>query len=577
MFGIAVAQASLVAGGAVVITRTAERAGGPAARDWCAVTLLGGLFLARHTLAPRPIIVTLLGLAIFLSALESWRLGRGNARLWLLLPLVQVVWVNCQGLAPLGPALVATYLAAAGLERMLRRRQARASRAPEPDPEPEPPLRPIAWALLLCALASFVTPYGLAAAVLPAELFARILPHSGNLFSAGIAENVPPFVLERTAPEQAAHFKWTLLGLGLAFALVRPRLRLAHVFVLIAFAGLAAMANRNVLLFFWLAAPIAAIALAPTASRRFGALLATQRQARIAAAAAAIAVATALVAELGLVGVVRVREPKAGVLTPFHFPVESVRVLVERGVSGAVFAPDQHGGYLEFALPSVRPYIDTRLVLHTADEYADYLALFKEPARFDALDGEQGFAAVVLTTAYPDLHLGVVRHLAQDPGWHLAYTDGYEVLFLRRGSSLALGEPATIAAISANLAARYGAAPRILATARLHLARLLIVLGQWRRAEEVLSALDSRAAAELRARALFAEGRLSAAESLARILVGDDQRDVRSLTLLAEVALARGNRSLAAGWLRRALAIEPYDAEAQALLDRMASGEDRPR
>jgi tetratricopeptide (TPR) repeat protein len=573
LLGIAVAQASLVAGGAVLLARTAERAAGPVARDGCAVALLGGLFLARHLLAPRPVILTLVGLACFLWVLESWRAGRGTPRPWLWLPLIQVVWVNCQGLAPLGPALLAAYLAGAGLERILRGRHSTAA--------PAPPLRPLALALLLCALASLVTPYGLAATVLPAELLSRILPRAGNLFSTAVAENVPPFVLERTAPEQAAYFKWTLLALGLAFALARPRLRLAHLLVLVAFGGLAAMANRNVLLFFWVAAPVGAIALAPAAARRIQARLATERQARVARVAAVSALAAALAVELALVGLVRAREPLPGTLTPFHFPAESVRRLAERGVSGPVFAPDRHGGYLELALPSVQPYIDTRLVLHSADEYAAYLALFEDPARFDALDRRYRFAAVVLTTAYPDLYLGLVRHLAEDPAWHLVYTDGYQVLFLRQGSALALGDPATIAEISNALAARHGASPAssptILATARLHLARLLIVLGQWQRAEEVLAALDSRAAARLRARALLAAGRWSAAETLARILVGDDPRDIRSLTLLAEVALARGAESAAADWLRRALAINPYDTESRALLDRMAPGGARPR
>jgi len=249
--------------------------------------------------------------------------------------------------------------------------------------------------------------------------------------------------------------------------------------------------------------------------------------------------------------------------------LELARVLAERGVSGAVFAPDQHGGYLELALPSLRPYIDTRLVLHTAEEYAAYLALFQDPARFDALDREQRFAAVVLTTAYPDLYLGLVRHLAEDPGWRLAYTDGYEVLFLRAGSSIDLSDPRTIGAITDGLITRFGAAPAILAAARLHLARLLIVLGQWQRAEEVLAALDSRAAAGLRARAWLAAGRLTAAEALARILITDDARDVRTLTLLAEGALARGDRAQAAGWLRRAVSVDPYDAEAESLLERI--------
>jgi len=572
--GIAVAEATLVAGGAVVLAWTAERSAGATARDGCAAILLGSLFLARHLLAPRPIVVTLAGVALFLWVLESCRLD-GRTRRLALLPLAQVVWVNCQGLAPLGPALVASYLAAAGLQSMLRRRRARRAGATTAGASPAPSSaswRALGWTLLLCALASLVTPYGVSAALLPAELLARILPHRGNLFSAAIAENVPPFVLERTAPEQAAYFKWTLLGLGAALALVRPRVYVAHALILLGFGALALMANRNVLLFYWVAAAIAAIALVPAAADRWRALFTSERRTRAVRAGAALAIAAVLAGELALVGAVRAREPRAGTPTPFHFPVQSARLLAERGVTGPVFAPDQHGGYLELALPSVQPYIDTRLVLHTADEYAAYLALLQEPARFDTLDRQVHFAAVILATAYPDLYLGLVRHLAEDPGWRLAYTDGYEVLFLRAGPSLSLGDPATIATITSELDARHRASPEIWATARLHLARLLIVLGQWRRAEEVLAALDSRPAARLRARAWLAAGRLPAAEALARILVTDDPRDVRSLTLLAEIALARGDRSLALTWLRRALSVDPYNAEGQSLLDRVDQG-----
>src|SRR4029078_7595024 len=93
------------------------------------------------------------------------------------------------------------------------------SSAPSPPPSspddgaPTVDLRPLLWTLALCVLASFVTPYGLAAVALPGKLLARIVPAGGNLFSTAVAENVPPFILERTAPEQAAYFKWLLAGL----------------------------------------------------------------------------------------------------------------------------------------------------------------------------------------------------------------------------------------------------------------------------------------------------------------------------------------------------------------------------
>ena len=74
------------------------------------------------------------------------------------------------------------------------------------------------------------------------------------------------------------------------------------------------------------------------------------------------------------------------------------------------------------------------------------------------------------------------------------------------------------------------------------------------------------AAANLRARGDFAAGDLDAAESLARVLLVDDPCDMRSLTLLAEIAVARRSTEDARTYLSRALSVDPYDPEARALL-----------
>ena len=86
---------------------------------------------------------------------------------------------------------------------------------------------------------------------------------------------------------------------------------------------------------------------------------------------------------------------------------------------------------------------------------------------------------------------------------------------------------------------RFDLIPKTRAAARINLARLLIVVGQPGAAERVLAPITSRAAAQLRARGHFAAGELGAAESLARVLLVGDPDDVRSLTLLAEIAFAR--------------------------------------
>ena len=556
--GLAIAKAALVAGGATLLVHVAERSEGALARNVSSVAVLGGLILDRHLVPLRPIIVTLVLLAVFLFALERLRTQAERARwTWVVLPLAQVVWCNCQGLAPLGPLLVAMYLAAAWLGAHPIRHWPFAS-------EKASSVRPLAIVFGLCVLASFVTPYGLDAVVLPLRLLGRITQVRGNIFSSEVAENIPPFVLERTAPELVWHFKWILALLAAAIALVRPRFHPAHLLALAAFLGLALMANRNLPLFYWVAAPLAAIALAPGLQ-----LQARRIAARLRLYGGTAVLAAFLAGELALAGLVQFREPAPGSPTPFHFPVESARRLAGMGVAGPVFAADQHGGYLSFAVPSLRPYIDTRLVLHTAEEYSDYLALFDDPARFDALDAREDFGAVVLTTAYPDRYLGLIWHLASSTAWRLAYTDGYEVLFLREGSGVALGERATVDAILDELAARFGGHRELYEATRFHLARLLVVLGQSRQAEYVLASLDSRSAAQLRARAHFVAGKLRAAEALARILLLQDPRDVRSLALLAQIASAGGQPGRAGEWLRRALAIDPYDPEARSIAERI--------
>jgi len=543
--GLAVGKAVLVAVTAVILVRTAERTGGPTGRALGAASLLATLYLARHLLPLRPVIVTALCLALFLSVLESVRAGASSRRLWLL-PALQVLWVNSQGLAPLGLALIAAYAVEAALAR---------SAGQSSGGQAKLPLAALLLALLSCTLASFLTPFGLRSVALPAQLLLRIAPGQQNVFSNAIAENIPPFVLERTAPAQIGHFKWVLLALAGALALFRPRLRLAHALILGLFAVLALMANRNVLLLYLLAPPLVAgsIAVTPLAAR-------TSRW-------LARASAPALGGALGLAILAFAREPAFGAPTPFHFPTESARLLGR--ATGPVFAPDHAGGFLTFHAPGLRPYIDTRLVLHTADEYAAFLALLDDPARFDALDAEQRFRYVVLTTSYPDRYLGLAGHLAADPSWRLLYTDGAELLFSREGAGLDLGGRATVDGVAAALAARFPPSSELGRAARLNLARLLAAAGHPREALHVLASLDGRGAAALRARAYFVAGDDAAAEALAQISLAQDAADRESLTLLAEIALSRGQRTDARAWLQRALAIDPYDPEARAALARL--------
>jgi tetratricopeptide (TPR) repeat protein len=525
--------------------------------------LLGSLFAARALLLVRPVIVTLLFLALFYAELERVRRG-GRSRQLLLLPVAQILWANFQGLSALGPALVAAYLVAAWLSLALRSRS-RWPFASETSPNVAEPqlVRAYAGVLLACLLAMALTPFGLRALTLPATLLGRLLPGAGNVY-AQVAENVPPFVLERWSGE-FWHLKWFLGLLAIAFACGGRRVRLSHALVVSGLVVLALLSNRNVLLLYWLATPIAAGYLAPVArawvlcrSRRWG-------------QGAAFALnAGALASLLCVSAVAAAREPSLAEPTPFRMPVESARRLAALPAAD-VFSADHQGGYLIWQLfPRFRPYLDTRLVLRTAAEFSEYLQLADEPQRFAAFQAQHQFGYVLLPVAYPDRYLRLISTLYASPDWKLVFSNGSEVLFARRdiptGPAWNLSEASTTARILGRIDEERARSPRLAAAQRLQLATLDIALGEFAQAESVLSSSALPEAAALRARCRLGAGDIAGARQIAERLLQRDRRDLSSLNVLARIALARGDLAAAIPLLRRALRVDPYDDEATQLL-----------
>jgi hypothetical protein len=538
------------------------------ARPLLVTLLLTALLVSRQLLLVRPIMVTLPCLALFLFQLERYRLD-ADARRLVLLAAVQVLWANCQGLSALGPAVVGAYATGAAVETWL----GHSARWPfARDLAARRHLKPLLLALGACLLGSALTPFGARGWWLPATLLARLVPGEHNVYAQAVAENVPPFVLERWSGGEFWHLKWFFAALALALVAGGRRLRISHALLLVGFSALALIGNRNVLLLYWVAAPIAALQLAPIA-RRLASIIGKRQGNRWLLAGNALAVA----ALLSVSGVAAARETSLAAPSPFRAPAESVRQLAS--LPGAdVFTADHHGGYLIWQLfPRHRPYIDTRLVLRSAHEYAEYLNLADEPERFDAFQARLHFGYVVLPAAYPDRYLGLIAHLYRSPEWKLLYTDGSEVLFARRdltqAAALDLGAPAVTDRIVAQLQGRFAEQPALLTASRLHLATLAIALGETAQAERALSGMSSAEAIALRARGRFAAGDWEGAAQLAEQQLAREHDDVRSLSLLARVALERGELRRGATFLRRALSVAPFDAEAERLLSSLEESE----
>src|SRR5437868_6237701 len=155
LFGLVLAKCALVACGAVVLLSAVE----PRARQLFVVILLAALVSARQLLVLRPVIATMLFLAVDFLQLERFR-EDGRARHLVPLVFVQILWVNVQGLFALGPAVIGAYAVGALVSESRSRED----------------LQALSWVLVACLGASCVSPYGLHALALPPVLLARLVP-----------------------------------------------------------------------------------------------------------------------------------------------------------------------------------------------------------------------------------------------------------------------------------------------------------------------------------------------------------------------------------------------------------------
>src|SRR5450432_99957 len=565
-------KSALVAAGSLVLLAGVARVAGSKARDVFVPVFLIALFTTRSLLLLRPIIPTLVFVSLFFFLLECFR-REGRLALLVPLPLLQIAWANVQALSMLGPALVSMYAFAmatwaffGGARWFPFTEECGAS------VDARRATRGLVAILALCLAACFVTPYGARAIALPFSLLQRLLPTAGNAYSANIAENVPPFSLERTGPGYFGHVSVYLGLLGLCLATSR-RLLLSHVVVVVALVSLALAGNRNVLLLYWLGTPIAIISVMPTLRRLRVAFF--RRRARFVprwlgrATLACVMIAATTAAA---------RETSFAEAASWRAPVESARVIRARGGEGSIFAADQFGGYLIWTLgPRFRPYMDTRLVLRSEQEFEEYLAVVDNPALFDEWERDKGFEYVVLPVLYPDRYLPLIAHLYASDRWGLIYTDGSETLFARKEHSAgqggteiwSLGSVEVTDRILASLARRFADAPQLLEVAHVQLATLEMTVGEASGAERALADSSTPAAEALRARCRLAVGDLDGAAAIAELALAQDASDIRSLDVMAVIAARHGDSMKALDFLHRALDVDPFDGEAGQLLARL--------
>jgi hypothetical protein len=360
---------------------------------------LGGVgiwFFATFGLSIRP---QLIGYLLLICQLLIICLGRNrNARWFLLLPPLYVVWVNCHASFFLGLIVLGVFLLSAfgefRLGLLVSRRWSKQQRTM------------LSFAFLLSIAAVFVNPSGVAAVAYPVR-FMSSLPLNTH------------FVTEWQPASFDDIRAWALLGTGGLILLLplfrRVELTLEDLLLFGLGFGLAIQHSRMHFAFGILAMPVFSRLLAAASATR------RDRHDRVALNAAVIAIAAVSFA-LGF--------PDAGNLQEQinkNNPVKAVEFIKNSGLSGRMLNDYIYGGYLIWAAPERRVFVDGRADLFEwAGVLADYLrwSTVQESPRL--LLDKYHIDYCLLSRQSP-----ISRVLQVLPGWKSVYTDNMSVVFVR--------------------------------------------------------------------------------------------------------------------------------------------------
>lgn len=369
--------------------------------------LLGALCGMPHWLA-RPHLFTLLAVVLLLDLVER----PGRRRLGLV-ALLFAVWANLHGGVLYGLILIALYAAGDAAELWLGRREVGAAAWGAR-------LRYHASALAVAVLATLLNPHGLA-----------LLVHVAGFLSEGfILGAIDEYRSPNFHEVYALPFLAALLLAMAGLALRRGRPPLPWLAVILATTTFALYAARNMALFGVAAVP--AVALAVDSDWRRTGWLARARRAlaygdahgRVGPWSVAGLLLLVLLAWRG--GEVAGRRVVAAELDPARFPVAAVAAAREAGLEGRIFNAYAWGGYMVFAWPEQRVFIDGVTAHYGAALTADYLRVVRLDAGWQEVLDRWRIDHALLPAGSR-----LAAQLALEPGWRPWYCDSVAVVLTR--------------------------------------------------------------------------------------------------------------------------------------------------
>jgi hypothetical protein len=393
--GVAVLASLLIAASYAVLTRFLLSRGVDAFLTYL-VSIAAAILGAVHWTA-RPHLFSLLGVMLLLHWLEP---GERAPRAWWLAPIF-LVWANLHGGFVFGLVLLGIYLAGSVLEWWLGGdRPFWAGR-----------VKYYAEALAIAGLATLANPNGW-------ELHLHIIRFFGEPF---LRDNTHEFLSPDFHTAGGKMLLAALLGIITLLAVVPGRPTGPRLLLLLANVAFALQARRNIPLLAATVFPVLAIHF-DAAWRRLpdwrGVRAVFERDARRGRDAPFIAaVALFLVALALLRGSVLGYQMIPARLDPHEFPVAAVQRARTVGVEGRIFHDFIWGGYILYAWPEQRVFIDGGTDFYGPGLMSTYMDVSGlQPGWRDTL-AARDIGLVLMPTRSP-----LVNELAQD-GWQVRYCD----------------------------------------------------------------------------------------------------------------------------------------------------------
>jgi hypothetical protein len=366
------------------------------------VSFLGGLiawFFATVGLAIRALILGHLLLVMEILALE---LGRTKDRRWLwCLPPIFALWANCHASYVFGMAVLGVYWMSSWV-------QGQWGLIASDEAWDQQGRKILGIMLLLCAGALCCNPVGIRLLVYPLDTVFRLFRQAPGV--SAVEEWLPP---DLNSP-RALGMLSTAAAVLLFSLLRRSKLYLRELLLVLMAFGLALQHKRMIFLFGIVVSPVVCRLVGSSRGRGL------QREHPVVNAAIVFAGLAAIVAAFPSSAALQDQVRKTS-------PVAAVDYIRRQGLSGPMLNEYEFGGYLIWALPEHKVFIDGRADVYDWSgvfaEYGSWATLAEDPK---LLLDKYHIRLCLLRKADP---LSMV--LPYLPGWQKAYADDLAEVFVR--------------------------------------------------------------------------------------------------------------------------------------------------